>query len=149
MFHCLLLRCKKRISPDAIYSFELDTTAASHFNSAAEQFLQTGSALDAAQCYEEVYKSYQQSKHTGERTGWVINMSFCYKSEFDILAFYTLHLEKALLALEKAASLYESHDRQMSRAANVYVKLAEQYKKDNSTSKDLGKAVAVRINRFN
>ncbi|CAG8554842.1 4183_t:CDS:2 [Paraglomus occultum] len=105
----------KRISADTICSFDIDASAASHYNEAAEQFLQAGVALDAAQCYEDAYKAYQQAKQT----------------------------EKAVKTLEKAASLYESHDTQMSRAANVYVKLAEQYKKDNSTSKDLDKAVAM------
>ncbi len=54
-----------------------------------------------------------------------------------------MSLDKALEALEAAASIYERSERQSTRAARVYEILAEQYKKTNSTQYNLEKALKV------
>ncbi|KAG9285653.1 hypothetical protein G9A89_009293 [Geosiphon pyriformis] len=93
-------------------------TAAKHFLLAAKRFQNAGgdnNQLDAAACYEDAYKAFQQTKKTG----------------------------KALEALEIAATIYELRNQQATRAARVYEQLAVLYKKTNSEHRDLEKALAM------
>ncbi|CAG8446790.1 12395_t:CDS:2 [Acaulospora morrowiae] len=90
--------------------------AARLFLSAAKKFQKVGddsNLLEAAICYEDAYKAFQQ----------------------------TNQIDKALEALETAASIYETSDRQNSRAARTYEKLGEQYKKITNPDRDLEKAI--------
>ena len=52
-------------------------------------------------------------------------------------------VDKALQVLEIAATIYELHDRQATRAARLYEQLAEKYKKVNGEHRDLKKALMV------
>ncbi|RIA96509.1 hypothetical protein C1645_733255 [Glomus cerebriforme] len=93
-------------------------TAARSFLSAAKRFKKIGdesNLLEAANCYEDAYKAFQQIKQT----------------------------DKAFEALETAASIYERNERQSTRAARVYEILAEQYKKTNSSQFNLEKALKM------
>ncbi|PKC09262.1 TPR-like protein [Rhizophagus irregularis] len=93
-------------------------TAARSFLSAAKQFKKIGdesNLLEAANCYEDAYKAFQQVKQN----------------------------DKALEALETAASIHEKNIRQSTRAARIYEILADQYKKSNSSQYSLEKALKM------
>ncbi|CAG8833194.1 21157_t:CDS:2, partial [Gigaspora margarita] len=93
-------------------------TSSRCFLSAAKYFQKIGddyNLLEAAGCYEDAYKSLQQLNQ----------------------------LDKALKALETAASIYEKNDRQHSRAARTYESLAEQHKKITNPNRNLEKALAM------
>nr|CAG8438252.1 10398_t:CDS:2 [Entrophospora candida]CAG8521365.1 12638_t:CDS:2 [Entrophospora candida] len=95
-------------------------SAAKYYISAAKKFEKINdnySLLEAAGCYEDAYKSLQQTKQP----------------------------DKAIEMLEKAALIYEINDRQSTRAARIYEQIAEQYKKStvNSSLKNLGKALTA------
>ncbi|PKC74435.1 TPR-like protein [Rhizophagus irregularis] len=98
-------------------------TAARSFLSAAKQFKKIGdesNLLEAANCYEDAYKAFQQVKQN----------------------------DKALEALETAASIHEKNIRQSTRAARIYEILADQYKKSNSSQYSLEKALKVPADLF-
>ncbi|CAG8573559.1 6629_t:CDS:2 [Ambispora gerdemannii] len=98
--------------------FLIDESAAKHYLSAAKRFQSVGddhNQIEAGGCYENAYLAFQQTKQTA----------------------------KALQALETAASIYEFHDKHVTRAARVYEQLAKLYENKTSAQLDLQKALTM------